>query len=156
MHILTVIIPTRNRHALLREAIQSCFADLPKGVEVMVSDNASNDSTPSITKDFPGLRYVRREKLLPMAEHWNRCVAECTSPFVKVLCDDDWILPGALKRELVFLEADPSLAAVASARWETNPQKEKVARKGPSRNFVLRGEPLFARMLVEENLLGPP
>lgn len=156
MPTLTVIIPTRNRHALLREAIHSCFADLPTGVEVMVSDNASTDATPEVAKEFSGLRYVRRERLLPMAEHWNQCVAECTSSFIKVLCDDDWVLPGALKRELSYLEADLSLAAVASARWETNPQKERLTRKGPARDFILRGEPLFARMLVEENLLGPP
>jgi glycosyltransferase involved in cell wall biosynthesis len=156
MHTLTVIIPTRNRHALLREAIHSCLADLPSGVEVMVSDNASTDATPTVAKEFPGIRYVRRTELLPMADHWNRCVAECSSPFVKVLCDDDWVLPGALKRELSLLKADPSLAAVASARWETNPQREKLALKGPSRDFILRGEPLFARMLVEENILGPP
>lgn len=106
--LLSVIIPTRNRSRLLSEAIRSALPLLPFPHEILVSDNASTNQTAQAAAEFAGIRYVRRNELLPIAEHWNRCVSEASGKYVKILCDDDWLLPGALEREVARLEKDPT------------------------------------------------
>lgn len=155
--LLSVIIPTRNRSRLLAEAIRSALPALPFPHEILVSDNASTDETAKVVGQFPGIRYVKRAELLPMAEHWNQCVKEAAGKYVKVLCDDDWLLPGALEREVAQLEKNPALAACASARREvTADGKNTVAVRGPEETVTLAGQAIFAAMLHEENTLGPP
>jgi glycosyltransferase involved in cell wall biosynthesis len=141
----------------LAEAIQSALPSLSFPHEIIVSDNASTDETAQVAEKFPGLIYVRREALMPMAEHWNQCVKEAQGKYVKILCDDDWLLPGALEREVARMEENPSVVACASARNEvTADGKDIVAVRGPGRTEILAGAPLFAEMLGGENILGPP
>lgn len=46
--ILTVAIPTWNRAQALDNCLRSVCANLPNGIEVLVSDNASTDNTGKI------------------------------------------------------------------------------------------------------------
>lgn len=155
--LLSVIIPTRNRARLLAEAIRSALPALPFPHEILVSDNASTDETAQAAAEISGIRYVKRAALLPMAEHWNQCVSEASGKYVKILCDDDWLLPGALEREVAQLEKNPQLAACASARKEvTADGKNTVRVQGPKETEILSGESIFAAMLRDENTLGPP
>lgn len=157
MPLITVIIPTRNRRALLEEAIRSCLDAASFPYEILVSDNASSDDTPTIEAAYPQLRYLRRPELLPMADHWSLCVLEAKGKYVKILCDDDWLLPGALEREVTALEKDSRIVAAASARTEVSADGTvMVATKGFASDTLLSGAPLFSQMLVGENLLGPP
>lgn len=155
--LLSVIIPTRNRSRLLAEAIRSALPELPFPHEILVSDNASTDETAQAVAKFAGVRYVKRGELLPMAGHWNQCVKEAQGKYVKILCDDDWLLPGALEREVAQLEKNPQVAACASARREvTADGLNTVGVKGPGATEILSGEAVFTAMLREENTLGPP
>jgi len=140
------------------QAARSVLPALPFPHEVILSDNASSDSTPNLEQALPGVRYIRHPELIPMAEHWNFCVAEAQGKYVKVLCDDDWILPGALEREVAWLEGDPLLSMAASARFEVSSQgNEIVESKGYSESDCrLSNERLTFAMLLGENILGPP
>ncbi|MCX5790643.1 MAG: glycosyltransferase, partial [Elusimicrobia bacterium] len=40
---LTIAIPTRNRRAMLAEALESALAQEFRNIEIVVSDNASQD-----------------------------------------------------------------------------------------------------------------
>lgn len=152
--LLTVVIPTRNRREMALEAARTALLPLPFPMEILLSDNGSSDGTPSLAAELPGVRYVRRDPVLPMAEHWTLCVQEARGRFVKVLCDDDWLLPGALEREVRALESDPALAGVASARTEVSPGgREKLVNPASG---TLGGQALYWKMLVRENVLGPP
>ena len=57
---LTVVIPTRDRVALLREAIESVLASplVRSPRDVVVIDDGSQDETPAAARDF-GVRYAR-------------------------------------------------------------------------------------------------
>lgn len=155
--LLTIIVPTRNRASLLEAALRSCQGGASFPLEIIVSDNASSDGTEAVVRKFSEVRYLRRDQLVPMAEHWNLCLSEAQGKYVKVLCDDDWLLPGGLEREVASLESDEQLVAAASAREErTADGKTLVARKGFTKNTTLSGAPIFSQMLVGENILGPP
>ena len=63
--LVSVIIPSRNRAAMLREALGSVFSQEGVGdifeMEVIVIDDASSDETPEVVRQFPRVRYLRLE-----------------------------------------------------------------------------------------------
>jgi hypothetical protein len=91
-----------------------------------------------------------------MAEHWNAGVAEARGAYVKVLCDDDWLIEGAVAREVAALENDKSLVACASARLEIETNGRITPKRFRDFPVILPKARLFAHMLREENILGPP
>jgi glycosyltransferase involved in cell wall biosynthesis len=114
--LITVIICTRNRANLLREAMASVVEQgIPKSdYEIVVVDNASTDETPDVVAEFRGsahIRYVHEEKL-------GLCIARNTgwraaSGRYVVFFDDDAIaLPGWLQAVLDGFEAEPRAGVI--------------------------------------------
>lgn len=156
--LLSFVIPTRNRFVLVQQALKSASQQFSFPVEVILSDNASTDPTPSLAQSFPTAKYLRRTELLPMADHWNKAVQEAKGKYIKLLCDDDWVEVKGVEAEIRLLESDPSLAAAASSRNEVSPDGTKVlaTQKSFSEETRLEGQALFFEMLRRENIVGPP
>jgi len=72
-----VVIPTRNRADLVRNAIRSVLNQPNCEVDVLVSDNSNEPAASESLVDFcreladQRLRYVRPPRPLPMTEHWD-------------------------------------------------------------------------------------
>lgn len=95
---LTIAIPTRNRRAMLAEALESALAQEFRNIEIVVSDNASQDDTGRYLADLRDgrLRVFRQEKLLSMHENWNFCLEKAGGRLFLLLSDDDILLSGAV------------------------------------------------------------
>ena len=106
---VTVCIPTYNRASWVGGAIESVLAQTWRGFSLVVSDNASRDTTRAVVAGFhdPRLSYVRRERTLPLNAHWNACIADAQSPYLFLLPDDDRLAPDALERLVAALERRP-------------------------------------------------
>ena len=60
--LLTIAIPTYNRKNLLKRALESIISQLNSRIEVLVSDNASDDGTDEMMAEyFPMIRYIKNE-----------------------------------------------------------------------------------------------
>ena len=96
--LISVIIPTRNRLAFLREAIASVQRQSFADWELIVVDDCSQDGT----WDWLGSLDDKRIPSLRMDEHRERSVSRnaglraAGGEFVMFLDDDDWLLDGAL------------------------------------------------------------
>ncbi len=155
--LLSIIIPTCQRAALLEEALASLYPLPPFAVEILVSENSDSDASAAVVQKYPEVKYRKRGATLPMAKHWNLCLSEATGKYVKLLCDDDWVMPGALAREVNCLENNPLLVAVASAREEVSFDRQQKGRTiGSSDLEILGKHQAYRRMIHEENVLGPP
>ena len=109
---VSVIIPTLNRAALLREALASVRQiqgpDLL--LEIIVADNGSTDDTAAVAASF-GARLVHAERRGAAAAR-NAGLRAATGEFVAFLDDDDAWLPGHLRPQLAILDEYPDFAAV--------------------------------------------
>lgn len=95
----SVVIPTRNRAHLLRNAIQSALDQTFDDYEIIVSNNSSRDDTEEVAGEFAssGVRYVRTDRTLSMPDHWEFALDHARGRYVTYLCDDDALSPGALE-----------------------------------------------------------
>lgn len=107
--LVSVILPTRNRAALLPRAIASVLAQSHADLELIVVDDASSDSTPALLAAIaePRLRVLRRERNAGAAAARNAGLALARGEFVAFQDDDDIWLMQKLEAQLRALQAAP-------------------------------------------------
>lgn len=98
MALVSVYIPTRNRSALLRRAVDSVLAQTYAEIEILICDEASTDDTAEVVADyarrFPGrFTYLRNETPQGACRARNRCIEQATGTYVTGLDDDDLFHP---------------------------------------------------------------
>jgi hypothetical protein len=98
--LFSVVIPTRNRAHLVRDAIKSVLGQTFDDYELVVSDNCSEDGAADVIRETGGdrVRYVRPPRVLAMPDHWEFAIEQARGRFVTYLGDDDVLAPGALAR----------------------------------------------------------
>ena len=123
LRMITIIIPTANRAAMLRTALRSIAQQSARDAigTVIVSENGGSVASRAICAEFPQLpiRYVLREPPLSPLDHACALYEEARglgALFVAVLHDDDWWGPSHLGNGLAQLHADPN----ASAYWSSS------------------------------------
>lgn len=114
--LVTVVIPTHNRAALLESAIASTSTQEGAGqlfdIEVIVVDDASTDATHAVVKKYPWVRYIKLPKNRGASGARNEGIKAATGKYVSFLDDDDEFLTHKLLIQVPLLEADPELGVV--------------------------------------------
>jgi glycosyltransferase involved in cell wall biosynthesis len=107
--LVSIIIPTFNRAALLPRAVESALA-AGDDLEVIVVDDGSDDDTPRVCAGLKGIRYLRLDRNLGTPSARNAGVLESKAEFVTALGDDDLRLPGSLNAQVQLLAGSPDAA----------------------------------------------
>ncbi|MFQ5642235.1 MAG: glycosyltransferase family 2 protein [Thiogranum sp.] len=92
--LVSIGIPTYNRaKGNLRKVIERALGQTYRNVEVIVSDNCSNDATPELVRsiDDPRLRYFRQENNIGPNNNFNYCLARAGGEYFLLFHDDDMI-----------------------------------------------------------------
>jgi glycosyltransferase involved in cell wall biosynthesis len=121
--VVTVAIPTYNRSALTRRAIESVVAQTFSDWVLVVIDNASSDDTEAMVRSFgdPRIRFERNEVNIGHRRNITKALRAGTAtpglatPYTAVLFSDDVFYPENLARKVAFLEAHPEVGLVHSA-----------------------------------------
>jgi hypothetical protein len=116
--LVTVVIPTRDRLALLREAVASVQAQDLSSWELIVVDDASSDGTSAWVNSLGDARVrgVRCDVNIERSAARNRGLADAKAPTVLFLDNDDRLRPAALRRLLHALERAPDATAAFGAK----------------------------------------
>jgi glycosyltransferase involved in cell wall biosynthesis len=105
----SVIIPTFNRAAFLREAIDSVLAQTEKDFELIVVDDGSTDHTRELVAKYGDrLRYFSQPNAGASAAR-NCGIRHAAGKFITFLDSDDLWLPKKLARQMQWMAAHPNL-----------------------------------------------
>jgi glycosyltransferase involved in cell wall biosynthesis len=93
--LFSVVIPTRNRLVLLRDAIESVRRQQNSAWECVVFDNASEEPVREYVLSLgdPRIRCERSEEFLPVTDSWNHAIDLARGDYVTLLGDDDGLVP---------------------------------------------------------------
>ena len=102
--ILSICIPTWNRCNFLKCSLERLLSQIkeiqPADLEIIVSDNASEDETALVVKDFieRGLpiSYNRNMENLGADGNFLKCMQIAKGKYIFLVGDDDYFRPGAL------------------------------------------------------------
>lgn len=111
---VSVLIPTRNRAALLQRAVASVQRQTFQDFEILIADDASEDDTPAIVESIgdPRVRYYRHRHNGGVASTRNTLVAHAAGEYVAFIDDDDEWLSDKLERQLALVESSQHAAAI--------------------------------------------
>jgi glycosyltransferase involved in cell wall biosynthesis len=103
---VSVVIPTRNRAPLLREAIVSVLAQTFQDFEIIIIDDASEDDTRSVIAGLSDvrIRYFRHAKNRGEAASRNAGVGHAGGEYIAFLDDDDTWLAEKLAMQVDLLD----------------------------------------------------
>lgn len=113
MHkVLTIAIPTFNRKDKLERCLESVIRQADdESIEVLVSDNASDDGTEPFMNLFikahPQVQYFRNESNLGPDRNFLNCYERAAGDYVLLIGDDDILMPEALGAILEALRLHP-------------------------------------------------
>lgn len=122
---LSICIPTYNRSAVLREAlesitVQAAFTDTEE-IEVVVSDNASTDDTPEVVAEFvsrfPGKVISYRQPVNCWSDNFHHVMSMGRGQYLKLHNDTLVVRDGALER---ILEVIRDVAPARPVMFMTN------------------------------------
>ena len=100
--LLSVALPVHNGANYLAAALDSILGQSYRDFDLFVSDNASTDETAQILASYaardPRVKVSRIADLIPQQANMNRAMALADTPWVKLFCHDDLMLPDCLAR----------------------------------------------------------
>jgi glycosyltransferase involved in cell wall biosynthesis len=100
MPVVTVIIPTYNRSAVVTQAIDSVLSQTYRDYEIVVVDDGSTDDTPeTLTKYAGSIRYHRQDNRGASAAQ-NKGVELARGDWISILASDDVWLPRKLEKQV--------------------------------------------------------
>jgi glycosyltransferase involved in cell wall biosynthesis len=107
--LVSVVIPTYNRAGLVRQAVESALAQTHAGVQIIVVDDGSTDSTLAALEPLRNdITYVFQENRGRSAAR-NAGFALAKGEFLVFLDSDDLLPPQALENQLRFLRDHPAV-----------------------------------------------
>lgn len=159
--LVTILIPTHNRAAMLGDAVTSALAQTYSPLEIIILDNESKDDTPAVASAFASrdaqVRYVRHPVDLGITGNWRAGIGLARGDFLCLLHDDDTVEPAFVKTLAQPLLADPTLALSFCEHGNMDKDRrpiddeshlERFARKGMPEG-PLRGEALARAILFD-------
>lgn len=108
--IVSIIIPTFNRAALLAEAIASVLTQSHRGFELLVVDDGSSDHTRRVLEGLPApITVIHHAQRRGVSAARNSGIKAAKGEWLAFLDSDDLWLPGKLEKQLDFLAANPAV-----------------------------------------------
>jgi len=120
---VAVIIPTCNRSAYLKRAIESVCAQTYTDYEVIVVDDASTDDTAEVVAQFRDkpIKYIRHAENKGGSAARNTGITHSQSEYIAFLDDDDEWLPEKLARQVAVLDCgDKSVGGVCTGHFKVD------------------------------------
>jgi len=132
-HDLAIIITNYNTKDLLDNCLSSVFKanHSPKGIEVIVVDNASNDgSVKMVEKKYPQVKLIESRQNLGFSKGNNLAAASSDSDYLLFLNSDTVIEKDALVKPLKYLKNHPKTGALTIKLILNNGEIDYDNRRG--------------------------
>ncbi|TRO67361.1 glycosyltransferase family 2 protein [Christiangramia sabulilitoris] len=130
--LVSVIMPAYNSEAFIAESIQSVLDQTYSNWELLIIDDASTDSTPSIIQEFLGkdyrIRFLKNSTNRGTHHTRNKGIKAAQGDFIAFLDADDLWKPEKLKTQLNFL-SEHDLNACYSSYELISENGERINKK---------------------------
>jgi glycosyltransferase involved in cell wall biosynthesis len=148
----------------LEDAVRSALAQDYGRLELVISDNASDDGTEEICRQLARsdtrVHYHRQSQNIGLVPNFNAVLQLAGGTYLKWMGDDDWLTPSYVTRCVELLDDDPALILVTTRQAHVDPDGavESASYDGTR---MRSGSPVerFAemlRLLNESHLLLDP
>lgn len=115
--LLSIVVVTKNRARLFERSLRSIISEVDNfdsPAEIIVIDGQSTDGTVDILQQYQKhLTFWISEKDFGAADAVNKGIAKCRAPLIRLIGDDDELLPGGLNKIMPFIRMHPEYDVIA-------------------------------------------
>jgi glycosyltransferase involved in cell wall biosynthesis len=159
--LISVVIPTYNRSAMVVEAVKSALAQTYRHVEIIVVDDGSTDDTPEVLRQFGDRIEVVRQANQGVSGARNTAMRQTTGEFVAFLDADDFWHPQKLELQHAALVNHPDISVLGTAvfKWPgpipENPDQANSANinRVPLEDLVVKNRFTTSSVMVRQSAL---
>ncbi len=146
--LISVVMPTFNHAAYIKEAIDSVLAQSYRRLELIIIDNYSEDATREIIEDVQDdrIRYIQFRNNGIIAASRNQGIAHAKGEYVAFLDSDDVWLPEKIKWQLDALHKDPRRGISFGKFRVISPDKTETGKIMGPKNPNIPAD-LYARLI---------
>lgn len=147
---VTVLMPAYNAERYIAEAIESVLAQTFTDFELLIIDDASRDTTPSVIGNFASdarLRVVRHVKNIGRPRTRNHGLDLARGEYIAFLDADDRCAPQRLAEQVAYLDGHADIDGVGS--WKAWIDERGQPVPGEVRRFPLDANAIACEMLAE-------
>ena len=158
---MTISMPTRNRAGFLKLALPTILSQDYEPLEILISDNCSEDDTEAVCREVEGrdrrVRYVRHQTDLGLYGNHNFCLNESRGDFVCLWHDDDQHDPSLISRYVDFMIRRPSVGIVSSDYKLINDEGQFIGARDRSVKEITPGIEYIGRTFASgQSTVGCP
>ena len=115
---ISIGIPVYNGEKFIRKCIESVLQQTNRNFELIISDNASTDSSPEICKEFLNkdnrITFVRQNKNMGRLWNFHFLVTKAVGEYFVWVPVDTFLLPEFLERNIAVLESQDKVVGCIS------------------------------------------
>ena len=115
---ISIGIPVYNGEKFIRKCIESILQQTNRNFELIISDNASTDSSPEICKEFLNkdnrITFVRQNKNMGRLWNFHFLVKKAVGEYFVWVAVDTFLLPEFLERNIAVLESQDKVVGCIS------------------------------------------
>lgn len=143
--LISIVIPTRDRHETLFFTLQTILNQDFDNYEIVVSDNNSSAETKKVIERINSnkIKYVRSDIDLSLCDSWEQAVCNARGEYIMGIADNDGIIHGGLKylERILKINNYPNLINFIknTYHWpclEENIRNTLFLNKNPALKFV--------------------
>ena len=116
--LVSIGLPVRNGAQTIGKAVRSVLEQDHGHLDVVISDNASDDGTEEICRDLARsdtrVRYIRQPENIGLVPNFYAVLHQARGCYFKWMGDDDWLTPTFVRRCVEVFEEDPALLVVTT------------------------------------------
>lgn len=118
--LVSVCIPTYNGEQFLEETLNTLLNQTYPNLEIIISDDNSNDRTIEIASSFKDKFscsfLILKHEQYGLSQNWNFCISQAKGKYIKFLFQDDLLEPNAIFAMIELAEQDDEIGLVFSPR----------------------------------------
>ena len=164
--LVSVLIPTYNRPELVEKAILSAISQTYKNIEIIVSDDSTNNETAvllgSLREKCSRLIYKKNPTPYGAARNFRACMEMARGEYVNFLMDDDLFHKEKIEKMVGIFTARPEVVLVTSIRNAIDEEGRVIGKYPGLEAFFDHDVIVDGKMVVDlclsnvTNYLGEP
>lgn len=116
--LVTIVLPVYGRSLLLREALESVYAQDDPSWRLLIADDGSDVQTAELIqkqKADPRVQVVTRKQNIGLFGNLNAAINEVQTPWLLILCSDDYLEPHAISLAKKLILHVPDVRLILSS-----------------------------------------
>lgn len=157
--LVSVCIPVYNGERYIKNTIEMVLKQDYDNMEILVSDNASTDNTVCEINKIKDERVIlfRNTQNLGMAGNWNSLLKKARGDYLIIVCADDYLLPGAIRKKASIMDEYENVGIVFSSSFVMNDKGKKIMKRRPFHgNQLISGKSIINDFFTTKNFMAEP